>query len=193
MYATRPAPRAFTLLELLIVLAVLSGVAALAWPTVRGLLAKSEVLGAARRLRAALARARLDAIESARPWQFRYLPGSGRYEIGPLLGEESGGPADDAAPAAVRPPDPSTPTELPAAVRFDLPGADALPLSLEGPAASWDEESWSKPIVFLPSGRTSNSSVRLVGRQGYVVELTLRGVTGTVVIGRPRVQQEESP
>ena len=78
----RPAPplRGFTLVEMLIVLAVLAVMASLAWPAVRGMAAKSELRSAAGNVRSALAGPRLRAIESGVPQRFRYQPGADGYE-----------------------------------------------------------------------------------------------------------------
>lgn len=73
----------FTLLELIIVLALLSLLVALVWPLVRKPLQRSVTQEAARQLMDDLARARLNAIETGRTMAVRYEPGGGRYCIVP--------------------------------------------------------------------------------------------------------------
>lgn len=73
--------KAYTLNEMLIVLAVLAALAALAWPALRKPLAKHELRAAAKQLRAQLAHVRLKAIQEGRPLQVRFAPGEGRYRI----------------------------------------------------------------------------------------------------------------
>jgi len=189
---SRPSRAAFTLLELLIVLAVLAGLAALSWPAVRGLLAKSELQSAAKQVRAALAKARLDAMESGTARQFRYQPGMGRFEIAALaaLAEErsdagSLAPDDRDSGAAVQ-------NWLPSGVRFEESAAAGEPASSAGLVGAPGEESWSTPILFFPNGRTSNAKIRLRGRRDYQIDLSLRGVTGSVVMGKPE-QGEDWP
>jgi prepilin-type N-terminal cleavage/methylation domain-containing protein len=179
-----PPRRAFTLLELLVVLAVLAALAALSWPAVRGLLEKTHLQSAAKQLRAALVRARLDAMESGSVRQFRYQPGTGHYEISAAATldaaedpgfEGEGGPAPGPKSAVA--------DALPGGAVFegtetveDLLGAsDLLEALADGPR--------SAPVWFYPNGRTSSARFRLAGQRGYTIELVLRAVTGTVVIG----------
>ncbi len=185
-----PPRRAFTLLELLVVLAVLAVLAALSWPAVRGLLEKTHLQSAAKQLRAALVRARLDAMESGAVRQFRYQPGTGRYEISAAATldaaedpgfESEGGPAP--GPKSV------VADTLPGGAVFEeaetvedlLGAADLLDAGADG--------FWSAPVWFYPNGRTSSARYRLAGQRGYTIEVVLRAVTGTVVIGE--LQQAE--
>ena len=75
------APRGFTLVETLIVLAVLALLSSLGWPALRGMLGKGELREAAKQVRVALVKARLGAIESGVAQSFRYLPGTERFEV----------------------------------------------------------------------------------------------------------------
>lgn len=169
---------AFALVELLIVLAVLAGVAAVCWPALGGLLAKSELQSAAKQLRAAMTRARLDAMDSGTVRQLRYQPGTGRFEVAPLAspaGEgDVGGPVENT---------------LPTAVRFEETdvGYDSA-----GSRAARGEDGWSARLWFFPSGRTSSATIRLHGRRDYTVPLSLRGITGTVTIGKVEQAEESS-
>jgi prepilin-type N-terminal cleavage/methylation domain-containing protein len=223
-------PAAFTLLEVLIVLGVLAAAAAISWPSVSGLMAKGELRSAAKEVAAALARARLDAMDSDNVRLFRYAPGGGRFEVAPLApagepanapgpgragqtGRAAGGPVEKALPAGVRFVEPggSRPGEAPAFGRRGeadrltpapqdptYPAGSPFPRRNGGtresarPAAAFAGEAWSAPLVFFPNGRTSSARLRLRGRHGYSVELSLRGATGTVRIGKVG-QEEEHP
>ncbi len=84
----------FTLLEMMIVLALLAFLVAMVWPSLRKPLLRSVTQQAARRLVEDLSRARLNAIETGRTMAVRYEPGGARYWIGPadlLTGEQQPG------------------------------------------------------------------------------------------------------
>jgi len=74
-------PTAFTLLELLFVLAVLAMLSSVALPRVERMLAKAEHRAAADSLHAALSQLRLKAIQTGRSHSFRFVPGSGIFEL----------------------------------------------------------------------------------------------------------------
>jgi prepilin-type N-terminal cleavage/methylation domain-containing protein len=197
----RPIRRAYTLLELLIVLAIVLVVVSLSWPAVQRPMAKSQLKSGAKQLRVALTRARLEAIESGIAHQFRYQPGTGHFEVsaksasqGALLvpaGLEGVG-ADDALGE-----DPgfqealqNQPDELPAGVRFFDPSApDDSPGEPDVDAAP-NSMIWSAPIVFYPNGRTFNTRIRLHGEYGYYVDVMLRGLTGASRVGEVQRREE---
>ena len=183
---------AFTLLELLIVLAVLAGMAALSWPAVSGLLAKSEIRSAAKQVRAALTRARLDAMESGTVHQFRYQAGTGRFEIAAVTGPANEGPESGLSGPVDREASENAENTLPSGVCFESPGGYEDGLGFAKPAVLPGEERWSAPLLFFPNGRTSSAKLRLRGRRDYSLQLSLRGVTGTVTLGKLE-QAEEQP
>ena len=185
--------RGFTLLELIVVLAVLALVAALSWPAVRGLLAKSQLQNAAKQLRAALVRARLSAMESGTVRQFRYEPGSGRYEVSVVATLDAPEDAGLTAEGGPAPGGKRVVTEsLPGGVVFEGTAAWADLLGEADLGEARGEGGWSAPVLFYPNGRTSGARLRLAGRGDYGIVVTLRAVTGTVAIG-PLEQAELLP
>ena len=185
-----PSRAGFTLVELLIVLAILVMAMAMSWPAVGGLLAKNELRSAAKQVRAVLAKTRLEAMESGTVRQFRYQPGTRRFGITqlaaaaeeppPRRGARGDGDAAD-APAEIL---------LASGVRWESPDTTGVPLRA-APSDDSPEQAWSAPLLFFPNGRTSNARLQLGGRRGFLVPLTLRGVTGIVAIGE--LQHAEEP
>jgi prepilin-type N-terminal cleavage/methylation domain-containing protein len=186
----------FTLVEMLIVLALLAILAALSWPAVRGLLGQGELRDAARQVRVALVKARLKAIESGVAQRFRYRPHTGRFEVAPLptsLDEER--TASRARSRRSFSDGEAIEGTLPGKVSFQGPdretGGPSAAESL-GESGRIDDAGWSAPIVFFASGRSSNARIRLAGPEGSFIEVTLRGLTGTTRIG-PIARQEDRP
>lgn len=84
MIRERSAPRfrsALTLLELLMVLAVMTMIVALGVPSVSRLLARARFKDGVFELQAELSRTRLLSMKTGQAYLFRYLPGTGQYQI----------------------------------------------------------------------------------------------------------------
>ena len=75
------ASRGFTLLELIVVVAIMALVATMAWPSLRKMFVRSEIESAAKQVRDALVEARLKAIETGTTQVFRFQSGTGRFEV----------------------------------------------------------------------------------------------------------------
>jgi len=97
--------RGFTLLELIIVLAILSMLIMMAWPALRRPVTRSAVQQAARQLVRDLARARMAAIDSGQIVALRWEVGGPRYVVEPA---ESLGDSQDAIPAVIEDGDPDS-------------------------------------------------------------------------------------
>jgi prepilin-type N-terminal cleavage/methylation domain-containing protein len=76
-----PHSRGFTLLEMLIVLAILAAVAAWTWPSMRRQMIDSELRDAGKQVRDQLARARHRAVDTGTLQQFRFQPGQRGFEV----------------------------------------------------------------------------------------------------------------
>src|SRR5262245_28326093 len=73
--------RAFTLMELILVLAIMAAIGGLAWPVISGAYSAVKLKKAAEQVQTALARARVEAMSSGLPQVFRFEPNSPRYTI----------------------------------------------------------------------------------------------------------------
>lgn len=212
--------RGYTLLELLIVLAILTAFVAVAWPSLRSPWGRTRIEEAGHMIRAALGRVRVEAIESATPYQFRFRPGTGTYEYGPASSAkpDAGGSGSDrqATVAAfdpdaadsdeTNPEDLAVEEDLPEGVRFADPDslesetAGSVTLSPVPAAYSGEfhagsgigsEADWSAPVIFYPNGRSMSARFRLVSAEGRVVEVVLRGLTGTAKVGKSSLIEPE--
>jgi prepilin-type N-terminal cleavage/methylation domain-containing protein len=187
-----PPRRAYTLLEMLIVLALLAVLAGLSWPAVRGMLGKSQLRGAAKQVRVALARTRLKAIETGVPQRFSYAAGTGGFEVGPLLtslDEREVEPRPLRGPSRV-----NGPVEhfLPRDVWFAAPDVSERGTDLSALPETAGEDGEAEALVFYPNGRSSNARIQLAASGGLWIEVTLRGLTGTTKIG-PLQRREQQP
>jgi prepilin-type N-terminal cleavage/methylation domain-containing protein len=211
---SQPATRrsGYTLLEMIVVLGVLAALAALSWPMLRGVLNKSRVQEAAKQVGAILGRARLTAIETGAVQQFRFQPGGQQFDISPYQGPQTdAATADQVNQANLAVPDdpnastPGTPIDdgilpddvtrfqLPDGIAFFVPDTSSSTSPDDVNAQPQDDSGWAPPILFFPSGRSSNARIRLLGQQDLYVDLTLRGLTGTVAVTGVQQQQETSP
>lgn len=188
-FARRVAARgAYTLVELLIVVALLTVILSLTLPSVRQLAARSELQDAARLVRVRLLEARLAAIDSGNLTYFRYQLGGDQFEVGQAGTLPS---ADQAAGLEAAPlgvdggdfPAATEPQRLPLGMQFVDPAAEPpleTPVADDGGVA---ELAWSEPLLFFPNGRTLNARLALANAS-HRVALSIRGLTGTVQVSR---------
>jgi prepilin-type N-terminal cleavage/methylation domain-containing protein len=193
---TAPIDRAgFTLLELLLVLSLLVFLAALSWPSVGLPLANQALRSAADDVRTAWTRARVSAMSSGHTYVFRYAPDGDHYtiecqvapeasaEVSPLgFGTAEATAIEDATPLAEE-------WRLPEQIRFGG-GQTAVDGRAEAASAAGNsmildsELAFAEPIFFYPDGTTSTARVCLQNEYGRRMELSLRGLTGVVTVGR---------
>ena len=87
-----------TLLEVLLVMAILLTLAAVAYPTLSAMYGDVRVKAAADQVRASWTEARAKAIEDGRAYRFSVEPGTGKFRVapdGPEFWDDSGGGAGD--------------------------------------------------------------------------------------------------
>jgi Tfp pilus assembly protein FimT len=196
-----------TMVELLLVVALLVVVSSLAAPTVTGSFASVRLRRSGDIVIAAWTRARAQAIETGVPYQFRFTPETGDYRIAPWLGVELSGTSLGAPSAATGVA--STPTaestasstSTTAAPNSTATGESAEPVEAtlpetivfhEGQVATIDplraervvdqlkgpDVTESSPILFFPDGTASTASIVLTNGREQYLRLTIRGLTG---------------
>lgn len=184
--------RGLSLLELILVCAVLIAVAALALPALYGPMEDQRLKKTADLLRAEWSKARATAMKTGRMHVFQYELGSDTYSLTPLYDETeateiSGGSAAAApGPRVLTPRDMLSPigvsgAKLPEGIRFHS-GQTVVDQRMQqteaaGTAGAGGGLGLSQPIVFYPDGSASDARVVLTNDR-FFVEVRLRGLTG---------------
>jgi type II secretory pathway pseudopilin PulG len=178
-------PTAFTLFELLLVLALLVVIAAISMPLLLNSLSHARLQSSGELVRAAWGKARLAAMQAGETYVFRYEPTGSRYQIARL----SAITAEDADELNTLPPVTAEDAEYTEADMLRLAksrlapeivfaaGQVAAVPQMAGPAVAI-EGGWSQPILFYPDGSTSDAAVLLANGDGETMRVTLRGLTG---------------
>ena len=181
--------RGLTLLELMLVLAILVAVTALAMPALGRSVERQRLSQGADLVRAAWMRSHVRAMRTGQIQMFRYeLAGNKfRTETWRTLEEESPPPGQTQSIAAKSPEPPAErETELPEGVEFVAGDAE-----FENRSASVEEEvnkfgtssgNWSRPIIFYPDGSTSNAHIIVGNQRRATIRVDLRGLTGGVQV-----------
>lgn len=185
---------AFTLAEILLVLAVLVIIAAFAVPVVKGSLDNYQLRQSADTIRSAFATARSTAARTGVTYVFQYTPDTAEYSIQPWAsGDESlemstaptinmGGASSASSAPSVQP---IKTRELPSSVKFhSSSGAssvrDLRAISNSGSTTSAmaSAPQGAAPILFYSDGSSSSATLVLKNDRGSFIEIKLRGLTG---------------
>ncbi len=189
----------FTLMEVLLVLALLAVLGAFAWPAIKKPFANRRLQAAADAVRVQWCQARGQAVRSGHTYAFRFAPGGDRFRLGPAddanslaLGSMTNNlPSGDTS--GLPPQEPTPPAQegtLPDGITFvadDSPvnDPDSQPYDPDNAGQSDSGGGWSDAILFFPDGTTTDAHVVITGQRGAGIRLTLRGITGSVTVGEP--------
>jgi prepilin-type N-terminal cleavage/methylation domain-containing protein len=175
MQTSRPHHRpGFTLMELILVLAIIIIVGAIAVPVMQTMLDDARVSAAGDTVRGKLAETRSKAMEECRPWKLGFIANTGVYQYAPEDSAEWDSQNQDVI-------------ETDSLVRDELPKGTIFALTHED-IFTKDEPSqpglgWETIAVFLPDGSARDDTTTYFGklRMGPM-RARLRGLTGTVAI-----------
>jgi prepilin-type N-terminal cleavage/methylation domain-containing protein len=147
------APRCagFTLVELLLVMALVVVLLGMSYPTLRRSLGSYRLREAAKTMRVQVARARLAAIESGVPQELCFVAGEGAFRLAPARGYEPD--VDDAGGAA----DPDAGPRLTAAGDPRRYGARAIGDSPSSASSMAEEQLLPESIIFAHEQPNSTS------------------------------------
>ena len=170
--------RGYTLLEMLLVLALIVILAALVVPSLQSAYAQYKLRASADTVRAAWANARSWAIDSGRPYRFDITPDKGNYRVVPAdTGSDSMGGADN----TVR----TLEASLPDGINFEFGQGSSGPAAPSVPTMGGGDGNWQTVATFLPDG-TARENVEITIRAKKIPPLVvrLRGLTGAVTVRR---------
>ena len=192
--------RAFTILELLIVLAILAILVGMSQPSVERYLVENRLRESVRHLRQVVGGARAKAIETGLVYQFRYEPGGRRYIVLPQELPETSSAAGVAQVSAsgkqVKTPtgsgelDESCFFAVPNTLTTTQPGQivverlsqEVLAL-LETTSFGLNDVTWSTAVRFYPDGTADDASLEVENKNKLTMNFTVRGLTGVVYTG----------
>lgn len=166
-------PAAYTLVEVLLVLALLVLAAGLVGPAVLDGGARNELEEAGEKVANMWSRARLDAVTSGQVLIFRCQPGMG---VASVAGINDGLEAAETGDAAAVD---TAPTQ-----ELNLEGITFLQVAVAEPPGSqhvvFDSSASGGPcvVLFRPDGATSDAEAILQHESGDQIVVTLRGLTG---------------
>jgi prepilin-type N-terminal cleavage/methylation domain-containing protein len=196
---------AFTLLELLLVLAMVCVVVALTMPALALPLDNHRLRRGADQIRARWAQARASAMEHGRTYVFRYEPASDAFSVEPwmsgddylesdqlvTLGVTAGGDglAEQTALAAKLDRLPDNIVFLASETTADIRAA----LVANSSSAQAATAQTNAPIFFYPDGTTSTARLIIANQRDRFVTLTMRGLTGVVEVSGLQIREELQP
>lgn len=175
--------RGYTLLEVVIVCAIMVLLATISYPSLRGMYPYHKLQGGVDSVRAAWAHARSRAIEEGRPYRFSVDDQGSHFRIAPDREDYwSGGTAPEGDPNGQGL---ILEQSLPAGVHMGVNGAAPVLTDDGGSTKSTGPSSgnWVTTAIFLPDG-TAKQDVRIVMqiKGTRANQLYLRGLTGTVTV-----------
>src|SRR3569623_1458285 len=178
----------FTLIEILLVLAIIIIAAAAVSPALRGVMRNARLRAAASDVRAALTKAHVTAMKTGRIHVFQYELGTRRYKLEPWISDDDALESKDASGSA--PPPPSVPAanekSLPEETKFAAGDAtvecrgETIEQELQGTSGG---AAWSRPILFYPDGSTADAFIVVGNEHNVGIRIDLRGHTAAVHVG----------
>lgn len=192
---------AFTLLELLLTLAVLAAIAAVTIPQVGQLMGDRRLVRAGDQLRVAMTRLRVDAMRQGRVMMLEGMVEGTSLRIKPFYsatdstealdqtGTQSGmltGATQGVVTVVSTDESGEETIDLPEDVVVSAVGvvSAARAMEIEQLNLSSQAEGWSRPILFYPDGSTSTAAVTLSNPTLGKVTVKIRGITGDVTVSQ---------
>jgi Tfp pilus assembly protein FimT len=189
-----------TLIELLLVLALLVVIGAMAAPALDGAFSRAKLSNSADQIRGAWGRARVAAMQSGEIHLFRFELQGRNFQVVALSAEGMAPPvaADDTDETESTDRLHLSKKQLPEGIVFYASRLEPVDSStgqtpIANAAAASTPEGWSMPIRFFPDGTTSDAIVVLAGEQDLGVQVTLRGLTGASAVSETHPKEAFRP
>ncbi len=153
------------------VLAVLVMITALAIPSVNTVFSGQQLRSAADVVRARLAEARVKAIETGDVYGLFYMPGQGNYFVAPMT------QGFRTMQSGVQPSVQQRLLEN--EIVFAVGESIQDSRSVDALSRSTQEYGVMRPVLFYPDGTSQDAAVLLQNKRGALIQINLRGLTGT--------------
>jgi prepilin-type N-terminal cleavage/methylation domain-containing protein len=193
--------RAFTLLELLLAIAVLSVLTALVLPSMSGLLSDRRLQRAADLVQIELTRARLDAMRGGRVLVMTAEAGSSTLSVEPYFSATDAVESTDGMPApsallmgADQASVASAPVEPESGRLIELPDevtVASISVTTTARSATIESTTGEAPqaaparVYFYPDGSSSDAIIQMTSPSSGDITVMIRGVTGQTLIAEP--------
>jgi type II secretory pathway pseudopilin PulG len=173
MRARRPA---YTLMEMLLVVALIVIVAAISIPLMQAMLTDARITAAADSVRSQLAEAQARAMDEGRPWKFGVTANGSFYQLAPDDSSEWSNVTQEEVLKSdvIR-------GQLPKEMVFALKTEDLFPKETGDPGPT--DGQWTTVAVYLPTGGTRDDGVIYFGKPGVApMRVRVRSLTGSVLV-----------
>ena len=192
-------PRAFTLLELLLVMAILAAMTSISIPIIAGLLSDRQLVRAAKLLREEMMLARVDAMRQGRVLMMDAQLETNVVRIQPYVsladsvnaldqtGTQSAllsGADQGTFTPVIQDPNDVRQIELPenSLVKQVAVVSAARAMEIQQATLSNQSDGFSQPVLFYPDGTTSTAAIVLADESVGRITIKLRGITGEVSV-----------
>lgn len=182
----------FTLVEMLLALAVLLMLAGLSWPLLERLTGQTYLKRGTEQVRVELGATRLRAIDAGMIYQFRYEPGGRRYIVLPFEPYDEGRVENEPSGGSPLHGSLVEDGEIPEGLTFQLSenetavqAIDADWLNLSPNSAQLSKTAWSSPLLFFTDGSAVDGELSVIDEHDRSLRVVVRELTGAVRVETP--------
>jgi prepilin-type N-terminal cleavage/methylation domain-containing protein len=175
----------FTLMELVLVLAILVAIGAVAWPAIGRAYESSKLKAVGDKVMSALGRARVQAMTTGQTQIFRFQPSSGAYVTEVLPDDPTAADAGTTSTTSTSSTSAGSNCQLPEGYIFAA-GDRVLDLRAsvaESAITSTNFDTSAPPILFYADGTSSEAQITIANQNNRNITVSLRGLTGTAHMG----------
>jgi len=186
IHSARPVRSGASLLEVLIVMAIIVAFGAIALPQLRDFNGDSRIKAAADTVKGRIANARAASLESGRPYRLALNPEGNRFRIAPdelAFQNVAANDEDEEADSIL-----VGETNLPKDVTAEIVTAD-------GSTGAVDDNGWTRVATFRPDGtcREDSVTIRLTEPGTLPILIQIRGLTGAATIEKTKPTMGTTP
>jgi len=183
----------YTLMEMLLVLAILAAIAAISVPALQGVMKRAQLTSAGDTVRIELTKAHVKAMKTGRIQVFTFEVNGRKYRTQPWIGDddelERAGDLQDGGSGkglSTAPEDSAPEKELPEGTMFAAGEAaeESRGMAASEAAQAGGLSDWSRPILFYPDGSSSDAYVVVADEFERGMRIDLIGLTGTAKVGQ---------